>query len=238
MPEAKLKLTIPDNVWIGELTRNHPDTTFRILGAISDEDTGISLVKLQSPDPVEVFADFESRPEVVTLEVLRRSEGEAVFQFETTNPKLLLPAQSSQVPLEMPFEVENGTVIWTVTASTNRLSELQAQLRGFGIPFTVEYVKQDFGEDDLLTDKQRRIVKYAIESGYYDTPRQCSLTDLAEDFDIAKSTASDMLHRAEGKIINWFAEQAESELVCNKPDPDCDISCSDCPLSDTEELTL
>lgn len=36
-----------------------------------------------------------------------------------------------------------------------------------------------------------------IERGYYDTPRRCTLTELADELDLAKSTCSERLHRAE-----------------------------------------
>jgi predicted DNA binding protein len=48
-----------------------------------------------------------------------------------------------------------------------------------------------------------------VERGYYDTPRTCTLTELADHLGIAKSTASERLHRAEGAIIRAFvAEEA------------------------------
>jgi len=56
----------------------------------------------------------------------------------------------------------------------------------------------------LLTETQTELVETAIEQGYYDTPRTCSLTDLGREVDIAKSTASETLHRAEEKIIKQF----------------------------------
>jgi len=124
-------------------------------------------------------------------------------------PLLLLPARDSGVPLEMPFEIQDGNAVWEVTAPNDRLSELGSQLESFGISFTVEHVCQHLSEGQLLTGRQRRIVRTAIEEGYYDTPRDCSLTALAEKLDIAKSTASETLHRAEERIIKRYAEQFE-----------------------------
>lgn len=49
----------------------------------------------------------------------------------------------------------------------------------------------------------------AIQRGYYDTPRECSLTDLAAALEISKSTASVVLHNAEETIIKeFFANQS------------------------------
>ena len=63
--------------------------------------------------------------------------------------------------------------------------------------------------DHLLTDRQRTPVETAVAEGYYDTPRDCTLTELAEEVDVAKSTASETLHRAEGKIIEQLVGETE-----------------------------
>ncbi|WP_231186810.1 helix-turn-helix domain-containing protein [Haladaptatus sp. DYF46] len=44
----------------------------------------------------------------------------------------------------------------------------------------------------------------AVERGYYESPRQCTLTELAESFGVSKDTASGILHRAERRIIKRF----------------------------------
>ncbi|WP_241881432.1 helix-turn-helix domain-containing protein [Halorubrum sp. Ib24] len=66
------------------------------------------------------------------------------------------------------------------------------------------------GDDEptpVLTETQRDLVRAAVEAGYYDTPRECTLTELAADRDIAKSTCSETLHRAEGQVLRRFVEK-------------------------------
>jgi len=213
MPQAKLRLTIPEDVWVGEVTRNFPNATIRILAALSDEEAGVGLAEISAEDPRAVVRAMDDKEDVTGIETLKYSDGEVLVQFETTMPLLLLPARDSGVPLEMPFEIRDGTAVWEVTAPSDRLSELGAQLDAFGISFTVDYVQQCLDKEQLVTDRQRRTVLQAIEEGYYDTPRTCSLTELADSLDIAKSTASETLHRAEEKIIKHYADQLASETV-------------------------
>jgi len=209
MPLAKLRLTIPEEVWIGDLTRRYPEVQFRILAALSDEQAGVALAEVAAPDPDAVVSDMRAYEDVESVDVLKRTEEDVLVQFETTMPLLLLPARDSGVPLEMPFEIRDGTAVWEVTAPSDRLSELGSQLETFGISFTVDYVQQRLGEEQLLTDRQRRVVGAAIEKGYYDTPRECSLTELAGELGIAKSTASETLHRAEEKMVKHVAEELD-----------------------------
>ncbi len=207
MPQAKLRLTIPEEVWIGKLTRAHPDANFRILAAFSDEDAGVGLAELTGDDPATLLREMREFEDVTAIEGLKRTDEKVLVQFETTMPLLLLPARDSGVPLEMPFDITDGTAVWEVTAPSDRLSELGSQLEAFGISFSVDYVQQRLSNDELLTDRQQRLVLTAIENGYYDTPRESSLTEVADESDIAKSTASETLHRAEEKIIKRFVDQ-------------------------------
>jgi predicted DNA binding protein len=115
----------------------------------------------------------------------------------------------------MPVELSNGTLTWEVTAPSERLSELGTQLRALGLSFTIDYIQQDVADEQLLTDAQAQIVETAISEGYYDTPRTCSLTELSDSVDRAKSTVSETLHRAESKIITEFVGSPDTG---EKPD--------------------
>lgn len=209
MPRAKLRLTIPDEVWVGEVTRRYSEAEFRILAALGDESEGVGLAEISAADPGAVLSDMEAYEDVDAIELLKSTDDEVLVQFETTMPLLLLPARDSGVPLEMPFSIQDGTAVWEVTAPNDRLSALGSQLEAFDISFTVEYVRERLDEEQLLTDRQQRIVSAAIERGYYDTPRECSLTELADHLDLAKSTLSETLHRAEEKMVKRFAENLD-----------------------------
>lgn len=207
MPRARLRLTVPTDVWIGRISQKHPTARVRILAALPDGETGISLAEIKSPEIPTVLAAFEAADEIAELELLQTNENQVLVQFETSEPLLLFPVRDSGIPLELPFVIQDGEAVWEVTASQSGLSQLGEQLEAVGIGYTVDYVKQHVEPNQLLTERQRRLVQAAIDHGYYDTPRECSLTELAEILDIAKSTCSETLHRAEEKIMKQFIQE-------------------------------
>jgi predicted DNA binding protein len=213
MPRAHLTITIPEGVWIGDVSRAHPEASVRILAALTDEDAGVGLAEVTATDLGAVVADVQSAEAVTDLDVLQRYDDTVLMQFETTMPLLLLPARGSGVPLTMPFTIEDGEAEWELTAPQDRLSELGTQLDEFNIPFTVNEIRQHVEPEQLLTERQLRLVTAAVERGYYDTPRECSLTELADALDIAKSTCSETLHRAEEKLVKQFVEGPEAGAV-------------------------
>jgi predicted DNA binding protein len=213
MPRANLTVTIPDGVWIRDVSRAYPDAAIRILAAFADDDAGVGLAEITAADLRGIVADVEASESVTELEVLQQYEDTVLVQFETTTPLLLLPVRDSGVPLTMPFTIRDGEAEWTLTAPQSRLSELGTQLDEFGIPFTVNEVTQHIEVERLLTERQLSLVREAVERGYYDTPRRCSLTELAEALDLAKSTCSETLHRAEETIVKRFLDDVDGTPV-------------------------
>jgi predicted DNA binding protein len=149
---------------------------------------------------------------VTNLDVLSHHGETALLQFETTSPLLLTAVQDSGIPLEMPFDLVDGEATWEITAPQDALSTLGRQLEEFGIPFHVERIEQTVQPDQLLTDTQRALLTTAVELGYYDTPRECSLTELADEMGLAKSTCSETLHRAEERVVKAFLDGAASSV--------------------------
>jgi AraC-like DNA-binding protein len=205
MPTAKLHITLPETTWIRTLSESYPDAQFRVLAALpADDDTGVGLVEVSAPDLPDVVGEMDDAEGILRLELLEASAESALVEFETTDPLLLLSVSESAVPLELPLTVQDGEAELDVTASRDSLSTLATQLETFGMSFDVEYVRELSDSEHLLTDRQRRLLDVAVEEGYYDSPRDCTLTELAEEVGVAKSTASETLHRAEGKIIKQY----------------------------------
>ena len=201
MPRARLVIEVPESVWIGAVSREHPEATFRVLAAMPEGERGVGLVEVTAPDIGALAASIDAQDTVTDVAVLHRRENRATLQFETSDPLLLFPVQTAGVPLELPFDIRDGSATWELTVSRDRLSQLGEQLDAFGIRFEVASIERFVDPDRLLTDRQRRLLVEAVERGYYDTPRGCSLTELAEALDVAKSSVSETLHRAEGAVV-------------------------------------
>lgn len=210
MPVATLKLTLPQGIWIGDLSGQYPDAVFSVLSAFPSAEGGIALVEITAQNLETVLSEMETREEITSFQVLNESATQALIQFGTANPLLLMLITDSGIPLELPFELSDRTAVWEITATHDRISELSSQLESFGIPFTVEELRYELSDNQPLTESQRSLLQTAVEMGYYKTPRECSLTDIAEAVGRAKSTVSETLHRAEGTIITEYVEREQS----------------------------
>jgi len=206
LPEAKISATVPESMWVHDVSTEYPDTVFRVISAMPGEEFGVGVVEINGDAHEEVVKAISRHDTVSDVEVLWENDEEekALAQVKTGNHLILLEASRSGVPLETPFEIQDGVGEWELRASRDSLSQLSSLFDSMGVNYTIEYVRDFEEEDSLLTDKQREVVEVADELGYYDTPREASLSDVADELGVAKSTCSEMLHRAEGKVMSGY----------------------------------
>lgn len=68
-----------------------------------------------------------------------------------------------------------------------------------------------------VTDRQLAALQLALDHGYYEQPRSCSISDLAEQTTVARATFEEHLRKAENKLIG-NAGQFVRLLNQTKPD--------------------
>ena len=83
---------------------------------------------------------------------------------------------------------------------------VNAELRD-GVTLNLEHVRghQGWRAETLtateLSHDQRNAIKAAVAHGYYETPRECTITELSERLDVARSTLQYRLQRAESQLF-------------------------------------
>lgn len=220
MPLAELTIDLPEGTWVHDVSMAHPGAAVRVLSGMPGEDVGFALVEVTAPDLESVLRAMIDHEALTDIEPLQRGDGRVLLQIESTAPLLLLSAQASGVPIEPPVHIVEGVAEIEVRTSHDRLSSLGEQLERFGLSYTVKAVHEGVDPESILSDHQAELLVTACQRGYYDTPRRCSLTDLADAVGIAKSTCSETLHRAEGHVIRRFVENhlaTTSELETEEP---------------------
>lgn len=205
MVSAEIAITLREEFGLTAVSREHPDAEFRYLAGIEEPDRGLGLVEVRAADLDEVLDEVRSNRAVRRFELLDRYAGRAVFQYETDVAVLYTAVRDSDIIPAFPYVIRDGTLLFETTTTPERLSRLGETLRELQIPTDVRTVSKTLDASDVLTDRQRQFVLAAIEMGYYDTPRTCSLSDLADELGVATSTASRLLQRAEGRVMKRFA---------------------------------
>ena len=207
MPRARVRFRPPVSPPGGpfRFSRDHPEADLRILNAYPTGEGLLVVLEMTTADPVAGMHLLDGGPLESSSEVLHADDRTVLIQFELpfVPPPYRAIFASRNLP-QFPYRLEDGWMVADLTTSHERLSRFKDELESTGFAFDVVWIRQSVDPVDLLTDRQRRFVTEAIERGYYDTPRRCSLTDLATELEVSKSTASVVLHRAEETVIKEF----------------------------------
>jgi predicted DNA binding protein len=210
MSQAELRVTLPEGTWIGDVSRAHAGAVFEVLATVPAKDRGVGLVEVRGAALEAVLDDVRAHDTIMAVDEQAVTDRRALLRCETDRPLLLLSAGSAGVPIELPIHITDGEATLSVTAPRDRLADLTGQLEAFGMSYDLTYIRATSDPSGLLTDRQHAIVARAAALGYYAVPRDCTLTELAGELDVAKSTASEVLARAEAKIVGRYLEDAGS----------------------------
>lgn len=209
MPRARVRFKPPGKALGGpfRLSSEYPNDEFRLLSAYPTEDGLLVVLEATMANPAVVLNLFENAPaaRVPSYEILHADDHTVLLQFQLpfVPPPFQAFLSSGNLP-QLPYTIEDGWIVCEFITSHERLSQFRDELAETGFTLEVDWVTQSVNPTDLLTDRQREFMAEAIERGYYDTPRKCSLTDLATTLGVSKSTASVVLHRAEETIVKEF----------------------------------
>ncbi|WP_254831092.1 helix-turn-helix domain-containing protein [Haloglomus salinum] len=74
---------------------------------------------------------------------------------------------------------------------------------GLGLKFlsTGEYDPEQSESGDQLTERQREILRTAVEMGYYEEPRQTNYQELADELDLSSGTVGEHLRKIESTVL-------------------------------------
>ena len=72
---------------------------------------------------------------------------------------------------------------------------------------------------ETITDRQLAALQLALESGYYEQPRQTSLRELAEQTVVARSTYEEHLRKAENKLLTNAGQFLRLVTATSTADP-------------------
>ncbi len=123
--------------------------------------------------------------------------------------------------------VENGELVFSVTIQGRKeLRHIVADLRETGatvrLQRLVDLSSRDCDgtqvDDTSVTDKQREAIRTAYELGYYETPRESDLGDVADELGISKSAASQRLNAVASKLVVGLL-QTEGATTYRGPGP-------------------
>ena len=111
-----------------------------------------------------------------------------------------------------PTRIKDGRETWSLVISADRLEvqrlldeirdEMDADIEVTQVSTPDHTPHGQVPNTMQLSDRQREVFLFARERGYYEWPREVTARELAEEFDITKTTFLEHLRKAESKLLN------------------------------------
>lgn len=194
-----------------ELARSLPNREISLSRVIRLEESRYLFMVSITADSRESFeAEAGKQPEVVDVRSVGQTSDGWFYQVVAERTTDLLeshdPTEFEGVLLEATITGE-GWIERKVFADYDALSTLRDRCEVYGLPFELRNISSDpenpgdraqFG----LTDRQYEAMRIAFSLGYYDTPRTASTAEVARELDISAPSLSDLLRRAEHRLIS------------------------------------
>ena len=202
MPQVTLKTK--SNEALVTLSEQYPKTEFKVLGAWPTDGKLRVLVETSTIGLPSLKEALPAIPMLTDVEIRHSTAERILFEVSTPTPPPHGAMADSGIVPSFPLRLENGWFVGDITASREQLSAFRDELDAGEIEYHLVQISGIDGAGDALTNRQRDVVELAVEHGYYDSPRRCMLSDLADRLDVNKSVVSRILQRAEGHIITAY----------------------------------
>ncbi|QLD90069.1 helix-turn-helix domain-containing protein [Natronomonas salina] len=126
-----------------------------------------------------------------------------------------------------PFQIRNGQELWQVgfddggTAdetlyALDKNNEFHVERRRdleldqlFDVLGNVEAAGELLDACRSLSDVERRTIRRAADAGYFETPRDATLSTLADEFDVSTTAVSKNMRRGEKKLLRSLVDALE-----------------------------
>jgi len=103
---------------------------------------------------------------------------------------------------QFPFSIQAGVATWVVIGPSGKVRRLLSLLRRHSPGLSVVSVTHNAAPArGPLTPRQAEIFRRAMTRGYFEVPRGVSLTELAQEMGLAKSSLSETLAVIERKLL-------------------------------------
>jgi predicted DNA binding protein len=197
-------MTLPDDVWVSDVSTSFPNATFRLLTGVPKGDRALELGEVRAETPEAVAEAIRSHADVSAYEVLYADDRRVIAQYEAVEQGLYEMLWESSLPPEFPIVVENGAMEFDLTATRAQFEAFGEALDAGGRQYDLLTVVHTDGENGLLTDRQRECLTVAQRLGYFEVPRECTLEELADALGIDKSSASETIRRGVARVLGQF----------------------------------
>lgn len=199
---ARIKIKFPDQIWISQIFKIFKDVRMEIINFLPydlEKSIGNAIIEMMYYDIDSLINNIKNHPSVFEFSEIERGENRIRFNVKTKDPYLLYAVIKCGVLINFPVNVREGYAYWKLVSSRERIDELLTLFEEKNIQFDLLRIgKSPYDLEDQeskLTLEESNVLEKAINSGFFEIPRNISLETLANEIGKSKSALSVMLRK-------------------------------------------
>jgi DNA-binding CsgD family transcriptional regulator len=156
-------------------------------------------------NPKELLGSFG----IEFIEILSEDlpKNEFICFAKTRLPKeLKIFFKDPEIILCVPLIMEENSLLLSFMTDNDKIDIVWNAVQQYNVQYKILSISTVLSPNETpyskLTERQRKIIYYAVENGYYEIPRQITTVDLAEKFNISPSALNEHLRKIERKIFH------------------------------------
>ena len=206
MFEAKFKLKHKGCWTIGLKNFKSEFLTHNTISLNKDFGQDITEVSLASKKEArEIKKYFKNHKLIKKAEILQETDTKLLIQIFTDTSKIksiVHKILKNKCFLFNKVPLVDGYEIWTIAApKKTAIKHALQDIEKLG-NFKLLHIKKSSFDGFNLSNNQEKIIKLALNLGYYNWPRKISINELAKKLNLSKVTVAEHLRKAEIKIVN------------------------------------
>ncbi|MDL5361415.1 helix-turn-helix domain-containing protein [Halalkalicoccus sp. NIPERK01] len=183
------------------------------------------LIWIQTDDYGAVDGALSADPTVASHAVVGEAEGRRLYELAWTDPADVTFCALERFGGHLRYAslTDGQWAVELLFPTRERLSRMYEAITERGLPITVDSIHEldEATADRPLTENQRRTLETALATGYYDIPRETTLSDLAEEMDVSHQALSERLRRAHKQLVttalNGHPMNGPTDLETDRP---------------------
>lgn len=195
----------PDVFPLGTVFEALPDVQVELERVIPTEESVIPYFWVEGTDVDDVVTHFSMHPGVRDIRAVDRFDSRHLLRCEwvAEYTGILAGLTEANVALLSGVGTEDEWRFEVRSESREAIAEFQQYCLDEDIPIRVVTIHTlgPMDTDLQLTDAQREALLEAYDQGYYDSPRDATLSDIGEDLGISQQAVGERLRRGVRRLV-------------------------------------
>ncbi|WP_336345572.1 helix-turn-helix domain-containing protein [Halalkalicoccus ordinarius] len=202
-----MEFTSPaDEFPLGSVFENLPEVTVELERLIPHETLIIPFFWVRGAEAEDIEASFEAHAGVTDIRLIDSVENEYLMRakWDREYVGILSALEETHIAVLSGIGTNDGWHFEVRSETREEIGEFRTYCQEHDISIDITAVHALLpvqGEGYELTDTQREALVLAYERGYFDSPREASLEDVAEELGITQQSLSSRLRRGHRRLI-------------------------------------